>query len=208
MRTVGEDAEPFALALAAVRRAPVRPELAVDEGPAPQRLAPHALALNAELAADPDGPVSGRFVLLHDPDGVDEWGGTFRAVVFVRSPIEEDLIADPLIHEVGWSWITESLETSGARWLNLGGTVTRTAGRSFGTMSERPADGYLEIRGSWTPAPDGDEAAESTMDRHVSAWLAVLGHCAGLPPMPPMAPGEQGGSGIAALRSRVRNEAR
>lgn len=202
MRPVGTDTEAFAVAVGRVRSAAVRPEFTVDEGPAPQRLAPHAIALNAELAAADDDAVSGRFVLLHDPDGVDEWDGDFRAVVFVKSPIEDDLISDPMIHEVGWSWVTESLALSGARCEHLGGTVTRTAGQSFGSMAERPAEGYLEIRGSWTPIASDHASVEEEMDRHVSAWLALLGLCAGLPPLPMNVPD------MGTLRRRVRNEAR
>lgn len=202
MRTVGTDTEGFAIAVGRVRAAAVRPEFTVDEGPAPQRLAPHAVALNAELAAEEDDAVSGRFVLLHDPDGVDEWGGNFRAVVFVKAPIEEDLIADPMIHEVGWSWMTEALSINAAAYDQLGGTVTRTSGQSFGSMSERPTEGYLEIRGSWTPAASGASPVEEEMDRHVSAWLALLALCAGLPPLPVDV------TDMGTLRKRIRNEAR
>jgi hypothetical protein len=202
MRTVGAATEGFAVALGRVRAAPVRPEFTVDEGPAPQRLAPHAVALNAELAAFDDDAVSGRFVLLHDPDGVDEWGGDFRAVVFVKSPIEDDLVSDPMMHEVGWSWVTEALASNGAAFEQLGGTVTCTSSQSFGSMDERPAEGYLEIRGSWTPAPSGADPVEEEMDRHVSAWLAILGLCAGLPPLPVDV------ADMDTLRRRIRNETR
>ena len=50
-------------------------------------------------------------------------------------------------------------------------------------MSDRPTDGYLEIRASWTPATvDGDVSEH--MDRHTRAWLRLLDHAAGLQPMP------------------------
>lgn len=80
MRTISARTDAFEAALEQVRAVVARPELELDEAPAPQRLAPSSLALTVDMA-DPDGPVaSGRFVLLHDPDGVDEWAGTFRAV--------------------------------------------------------------------------------------------------------------------------------
>lgn len=108
MRSVPKSGDAFAAALARVRAVVVRPEFRLDEAPAPARLAPSALALTAE-SADPDSDrASGRFVLLHDPDGVEEWAGTFRAVVFVRAALEHDLIGDPLLSEVGWSWLVES----------------------------------------------------------------------------------------------------
>lgn len=171
----------FAQALAQVRTVRLRPEFQLDEAPAPQRLAPSAIALTAE-AVNPDDAASGRFVLLHDPDGVDEWEGTFRAVVFVRAQVEADLVADPMLHEVAWAWVLEALDTCAATATQVGGTVTSTFGRSFGSMAERPAEGFLEIRGSWTPVADGTPATQ--MDRHVQAWADLLAHAAGLTPLP------------------------
>ncbi|MDD2817346.1 MAG: DUF3000 domain-containing protein [Candidatus Nanopelagicales bacterium] len=182
MRAVTAQDQAFEAAVSRIRMVKCRPEFELEEAPAPSRLAPFALAITADSSGEED-LASGRFVLLHDPDGVDEWEGTFRAVVFVRAALESDLIDDPLLHEVGWSWLTESLQSSGCEYLQLGGTITRNAGRSFGTMSDRPTDGYLEMRASWTPATvDGD--ASEHMDRHTRAWLRLLDHAAGLQPLP------------------------
>jgi hypothetical protein len=124
-------------------------------------------------------------VLLHDPDGVEEWEGSFRAVIFVRAALEQDLLDDPLLHDVGWSWVAESLAGRGCRVRQLGGTVTRTSGRSFGTMGDRPADGFVEIRGSWTPIEDDDTGAVlDDMADHVTAWVDLMAQAAGLPPVP------------------------
>lgn len=171
----------FAQALEQVRAVRIRPEFRLDEAPAPHRLAPSAIALTAE-SVDPDDAASGRFVLLHDPDGVDEWEGSFRAVVFVRAQVESDLVADPMLHEVAWAWVLEALDECDARALQVGGTVTSTFGRSFGSMADRPSEGYLEIRGSWTPVAEDSPATE--MGRHVQAWADLLAHAAGLAPMP------------------------
>ena len=182
MRAVTAQDQAFEAAVSRIRTVKCRPEFELEEAPAPSRLAPFALAITADSSGEED-LASGRFVLLHDPDGVDVWEGTFRSVVFVRAALESDLIDDPLLHEVGWSWLTESLQSSGCEYLQLGGTITRNAGRSFGTMSDRPTDGYLEIRASWTPATvDGDVSEH--MDRHTRAWLRLLDHAAGLQPMP------------------------
>ena len=182
MRAVTAQDQAFEAAVSRIRTVKCRPEFELEEAPAPSRLAPFALAITADSSGEED-LASGRFVLLHDPDGVDEWEGTFRAVVFVRAALESDLIDDPLLHEVGWSWLTESLQSSGCEYLQLGGTITRNAGRSFGTMSDRPTDGYLEMRASWTPATlDGDVSEH--MDRHTRAWLRLLDHAAGLQPLP------------------------
>ena len=182
MRTVMAHDHAFEAAVASIRTVVARPEFHLEEAPSPSRLAPCALAITAESTGEQD-LASGRFVLLHDPDGVDEWEGTFRAVVFVRAFLEADLIDDPLLHEVGWSWLIESLASSTCTYGQLGGTITRNSGRSFGTMSDRPADGFLEIRASWTPL-DGVEPVAESMDRHAHAWLRLLDHAAGLQPLP------------------------
>ena len=186
MRTVTAHDHAFEAAVARIRTVVARPEFLLQEAPSPSRLAPFALAITAESAGEQD-LASGRFVLLHDPDGVDEWEGTFRAVVFVRAYLEADLIDDPLLHEVGWSWLIESLQSSSCTYGQLGGTITRNSGRSFGTMSDRPADGFLEIRASWTPL-DGSAPVAECMDRHTQAWLRLLDHAAGLQPVPENVP--------------------
>lgn len=185
MRSVIADADPFAIALDRIREVSARPEFEVEEAPAPGRLAPDALALTVDVTSgDSADLATGRFVLLHDPDGVDEWGGTFRAVVFVRASIETDLASDPMLSEVGWSWLVDSLDSAQAQSIQLGGTVTRTFGTSYGTMSDRPSDGTIEIRASWTPVSGDDSPVESVMGRHVQAWLTLLEHAAGLTPEP------------------------
>ncbi|GDX32725.1 hypothetical protein LBMAG15_16600 [Actinomycetes bacterium] len=198
MRSVPKSGDAFAAALARVRAVVVRPEFRLDEAPAPARLAPSALALTAE-SADPDSDrASGRFVLLHDPDGVEEWAGTFRAVVFVRAALEHDLIGDPLLSEVGWSWLVESLAGAGAESAEAGGTVTCSSGQSFGSMADRPTDGFVEIRASWTPIATDGSPVEFAMERHVEAWIDLLAHAAGLMPVP------QGISQVSSPRSRRR----
>lgn len=183
MRRAAAEQEAFSAALAAIAALRPRPEFHLEEVPAPQRLAPDALALTAELwDADDEEAGTGRFVLLHDPDGVDEWDGTFRAVVFVRAPLEPVLATDPLLADVGWSWLVDALSSSGAESVQLGGTVTRTTGNSFGTMSDRAGDASIEIRASWTPA--GNSGVAHQMDRHVRAWLALLELAAGIVPVP------------------------
>jgi len=197
-------ADEFSQALAEVRSVRIRPEFHIDEAPAPQRLAPSAVAITAE-SVHGDDSATGRFVLLHDPDGVDEWEGTFRAVVFVRAQVEADLVADPMLHEVAWAWLLEALDASEATAIQIGGTVTSTSGRSFGSMADRRAEGFLEIRGSWTPTaglasaemPGADTSAAAQMGRHVQAWMDLLAHAAGLTPLPPDVPRVDLGRGRA-----------
>ena len=70
-RTVtGRESPEFARALEALHGARLRPEVRLTEVPAPQRIAPYAVALTADVAdpRDPDDDLaSGRFVLLHYP---------------------------------------------------------------------------------------------------------------------------------------------
>lgn len=198
MRTISARPDAFERVLEQVRAVEVRAELVLEEAPAPQRLAPSALALTVELDDPEAPPASGRFVLLHDPDGVDEWAGTFRVVVFVRAELEADLVEDPMLHDVGWSWVTESLAGSGARATQVGGTITRTSGRSFGTMVDRPSDGFVEIRASWTPVEDANGVVQDDMGVHVTAWLDLVAQAAGLPPLP------VGVTHVGAARRRIR----
>lgn len=178
----------------------VRPEFEVATAPSPSRLAPYACTLTAQAGQAPEDATwesaSGRFVLLHDPDGVDEWEGTFRAVIFARCDVEAEMLVDPLVHEVAWSWTTDALEP--LRTAQIGGTVTVSTGTSFGTMAERRPDGLIEVRASWTPAlGPGDRESADDIEDHVRAWIDILGRLAGLPPLPP------GVSSVGARRARV-----
>ncbi len=181
MRPIADSGDPFARAVAQVQQALPRPEFSLQEAPAPQRLAPAALALTVESVEDVAPAASGRFVLLHDPDGVDEWEGTFRAVVFARADLDAELVDDPVLLDVAWSWVEEV--TAPLHVGHVGGTVTRSVGRSFGTMSDRPTEGTIELRASWTPLED-DRGTVDSLGAHVQAWLDLVGQLAGLPPLP------------------------
>jgi hypothetical protein len=182
MRTVTPAADQFALTIEQISSALVRPDITLTQVPAPSRLAPFALAMTAEPTDVDSDAFSGRFVLLHDPDGVDEWNGTFRAVIFARAQLESDLLNDDLVREVAWSWILES--TGGLQITELGGTVTSNFGQSFGTLSDRPADGFVEVRSSWTPIEDESGAPVDNLGTHLSAWIDVLCFAGGLVPLP------------------------
>src|SRR3954452_24964506 len=150
--------EEFRVAVARLRAARLRPEVFCEEMPAPQRIAPYSAALTADVTVDgPDlGP--GRIILLHDPAGNDAWDGTYRCVAYARAEIELDLVTDPMLAAVGWSWLTEDLETHGAAYTAASGTVTRFATESFGGMADEGGSAQLELRASWTPLGTGLEA--------------------------------------------------
>lgn len=172
----------FRLAVDALRAARLRPEIEVDPTRPPQRLAPHAYALEAALVDGDDDLADGRLVLLHDPAGHDAWQGTFRMVTLVRAELEPEMAADPLLPEVCWSWLTGALEARGLSYGEPSGTVTRAGSHYFGGLSDRPPATQIEIRASWTPREGLDGVPDSAS--HLVAWCDLLCQVAGLPPSP------------------------
>ncbi|HET9859995.1 MAG TPA: DUF3000 domain-containing protein [Nocardioidaceae bacterium] len=168
--------EEFRVAAASMRKAKLRPEVLCEEMPAPQRIAPYATALSADVTVDGTDVGTGRIILLHDPAGNEAWAGTFRCVAYVRAEIDPELITDPMLAAVGWSWLTEALDAHGAEYAAPSGTVTKVSSESFGSMSDEPTTAQLEIRASWTPAGD--------ITAHVEAWGELLCTASGLPPVP------------------------
>jgi hypothetical protein len=175
----------FRGAVDSMRGARLRPEVFCEEMPAPQRIAPYAFALSADVTVDDTDIGTGRIILLHDPAGNDAWDGTFRCVAYARADIDHEVAADPLLAEVGWSWLTEALDAHGAVYAAPSGTVTTVASESFGGMATEPATAQIEIRASWTPVGD--------LTAHAEAWGELLCTAAGLPPVP---------DGVATMPSR------
>jgi hypothetical protein len=204
-----------------------RPELAFENQPPPRRLAPFAAAIGATVH-DPDGPPAagdeadtevgwGSFVLLYDPAGQTGWAGPFRIIVYIRTELEPEIAADPLIGQVGWSWLTEALDARTAGYRQISGTVTRVVTEGFGAKEAEPVATGFELRASWSPAGPGAarpaaRAPASTpgpsmqatvhpglaphdLDGHVAAWCDALCAAVGLPPLP---------AGVSPLRPRPR----
>lgn len=183
----------FQLAVAQMREARLRAEVFCEEMPAPQRIAPFASALSADVSMDGEEVGTGRLVLLHDPAGNDAWEGTFRCVAYARAEIDPEMANDPLLAEVGWSWLVEALAAHGATYLAPSGTVTKVSSESFGSMAEEDATAQLEIRASWTPLGNPAEDGVLHLGPHTEAWGELLCTAAGLPPVP---------DGVAPLPSR------
>jgi hypothetical protein len=202
--------------LGTLRKARCRGELHLAEIPAPARLAPFAVALGAEVLApgpgtaptpvhgpaamalaaasgtpDDDGTelATGRFILLHDPEGSAVWDGEFRIVTYIRAQLEPEMGNDEMLGTVAWTWLVEALENHKAPYRAAGGTATRVLSESFGTLAERPGSIDIELRASWTPATS-DVAA------HLEAWSDMVCTFAGLPPLP---------DGVTPLPQRRRN---
>lgn len=181
--------EDFLRALDSLRHTRLRPEIHLEEIPAPARIAPYGAALTGEfyLPSDPDEELaSGRFIALYNPDGHDDWQGCFRIVTLIRAAVEHEMSSDPMLGEVAWSWVLESLREQTEGFTALSGTVSRVINQSFGEVAERPDTTDLEIRASWTPSsPD--------LSGDYLAWAALLGSCAGVPGLP---------DGVASLDQR------
>jgi hypothetical protein len=177
--------EEFRLAVKQLRDARLRPEILCEEMPAPQRISPFSAALSADVLIAGNEVGGGRLVLLYDPAGNDAWAGTLRCVAYARADIDPDMVTDPLLSGVGWSWLTESLEAHGAEYAAPSGTVTRVASESFGGMSDEPATAEIEVRASWSPV--------GVLTPHVEAWGDLMCTAAGLPPVP---------AGVVAMPSR------
>ena len=167
----------FARAVAALRAVRLRPEVTLSEVPSPGRIAPYSMALSADVATGDTELASGRFVLLHDPAGQDAWEGTMRAVTFVRAELEPEMGADPVLGDVGWTWLLECLAAAGAHPVAAGGTVTRVISQSHGSLADRPPVVEIEIRASWTPV-------DADLGPHLRGWAGLLCTAAGLPPVP------------------------
>ena len=156
-----------------------RDDISFEDSPAPRRLAPYAVAMGAVAYRDGIEAGSGRLVLLYDPDGQDGWTGVFRLVAYVRADIEEEMAADPLLGQVGWSWLTDALEQRAPGYTAPSGTVTRVVTEGFGAKAgELPVTGF-ELRASWSPPEDTD------LGVNVEAWCDLLAAAAGLPAPPP-----------------------
>ena len=159
----------------AIRALQPRNEISLSEVPAPQKLAPFAFALSADVE---EVTATGRFVLLHDPAGQDGWGGLYRCVTFIRSAIDPEMAADPVLCDLGWRFLFDSLDKYDCGYQNPSGTVTKVSSASFGTLKGQVENNELEIRASWTPEnPD-------QIPNHAKAWLEAIEICCGMTPIP------------------------
>ena len=159
-----------------------------EDVPAPKRLAPYATAIAASVQRDGADVAWGRLVLLYDPDGQEGWDGVFRLVAYIRADVEPEMAADPLLGEVGWSWLSEALDAHVPGYAVPSGTVTRVITEGFGAKrDELPLTGF-ELRASWSPAGPGDSDADDRdldildLSAHISAWCDCLSAAAGLEP--------------------------
>lgn len=170
--------------IAILREFTPRVEIILEEVPAPQKLAQYSFAFtadvsNGQLGEGEDELASGRFVILHEPGGQDTWEGEFRCVTFMRATVDSEMHEDPLLPEVGWNWLLDSLQEADALYSAPSGTVTRVSSASFGKLSSRHDESEVEIRASWSPIL----TSPLELIPHVQAWCNFISEVAGLPPL-------------------------
>jgi hypothetical protein len=168
--------------------ASTRDDLELESWPAPKRLAPHAVALAVTAFRDGEEAGEGKLMLLYDPAGQDGWTGAFRIVVQVQADVDEEMAGDPLLGEVGWSWLTDALDLHAPGYAAPSGTVTRVITEGYGAKSDDAPSTGFELRASWCPGDGGsgdfggeaDELA-AEIGGAVAAWCELLASAAGLP---------------------------
>jgi Protein of unknown function (DUF3000) len=154
-----------------------------EDEPAPRKLAPFAAAVAAVVVRDGTEVAWGRLIVLYDPRGQESWTGNFRVIAYVRADVEPEIAADPLLGEVGWSWLTDGLQAHAPGYAAPSGTITRVVTEGFGAKGDDESVTEFELRASWSPQ---DEAVlDAGLAGDVAAWCDVLAAAAGLPPQPP-----------------------
>ena len=143
------------MAVRRLRDVRLRPEVVLEEVPAPQRIAPYALALSAPTPSSTarSSPPGGSSCCTTRPRprrgrGPSAWSAS---CVPCSSPSSA---RTRLLGQVGWSWLEDSLSASGVAATAVGGTVTRVVSESYGALAAKPATVELEVRASWTPLGD------------------------------------------------------
>ena len=180
----------------------LRADFTFEDVPAPKRLAPYAIATSATVRRDNVEIAWGRLVLLYDPKGQEGWPGLYRLISYLRAEVDPEIAADPMLCQVGWSWLIEALDARTPGYGAPSGTVTRVTTEGFGGKEGEPPAHEFELRASWSPVspvgpvgmPGGASAvpadAAGSADpavldiaAHVTAWYDSLAAAAGLPPL-------------------------
>ena len=179
------------------RQGSLRAEFAFEDIPAPKKLAPYATATAATVRRDQADIAWGRLVLLFDPGEPEGWHGCYRLISYLRAEIDPEIAADPMLGQVGWSWLIEALNARTPGYAAPSGTVTRVTTEGFGGKEDEPSVHGYEQRASWSPAADDMPLDGPDIAAHVTAWCDSLAAAAGLPPLalgarPLPAPGRAG----------------
>ena len=165
----------FAAAALSLTEPALRSELETTQIPAPDRIAPWALAFAAQAPNPADTPMNrgvGRVVFLHDPEQFDVWGSNMRVIAYGKSPLENDMGVEEDVAHYWWSELMRALNTHGATFTNEAGTVTKMSSTGMGSLANDPNSSEVEIRASWSPTDDD-------LGKHFAAWQDIIASMAG-----------------------------
>ncbi len=166
----------FLAALQALRITPRPAGLAVQEVPAPPRLAPFSVAIkvHTDTPEDEIPSATSTLVVLYDPSQRDIWGGDFRVVGHLRAHIDQEMSNDPILGEFLWTALLDRLNNEVDDFSGVLGTVTRELSQTFGGLTLRGSTLNVELRCSWS-------TDDTNLDQHLFAWCKYVLESAGLP---------------------------
>jgi hypothetical protein len=98
-----------------------------------------------------------------------------RLVAYASAEVDEEMLVDPLLPTVAWSWLIGALHERAANFRAEGGTVTQTTSTRFGDIVGPRTSVAIELRASWT-------ADTADLAPHLHAFVDLLCTAAGLPP--------------------------
>lgn len=165
----------FAAAALSLGEPVLRAELNTSQIPAPERIAPWALAFAAQAPNPADTPMNrgvGRIVFLYDPEQFDTWGSNMRVIAYGKSPLESDLGIEDDVAHFWWEELVRALKNHGAQYSHEAGTVTKMSSTGMGSLANDPSTSEVEIRASWSPQHD-------ELGPHLAAWQDLIAAMAG-----------------------------
>jgi hypothetical protein len=165
----------FASAALSLGEPLLREELISEQIPAPEKIAPWALAFAAQAPNPADTPMNrgvGRIVFLYDPEQHETWGSNMRVIAYGKSPLENDLGVEEDVAHFWWEELMRSLKSHGAKFSHEAGTVTKMTSTGMGSLANDPSASEVEIRASWSPQHD-------ELGPHLAAWQDLIAAMAG-----------------------------
>ena len=153
----------------------LRDELETKQIPAPDKIAPFALAFAAQVpnpANTPNNRGVGRIVFLYDENQFETWGSNMRVIAYGKSPLEQDIGIEEDMANYCWEWLTRALERHDAKFSNEAGTITKIVSTGMGSLSQDSNSSEVEIRASWSPQDDN-------FGPHLAAWQDLIAGMAG-----------------------------
>jgi len=165
----------FAAAALSLGQPVLRSELNTSQIPAPEKIAPWALAFAAQAPNPADTPMNrgvGRIVFLYDPEQFDTWGSNMRVIAYGKSPLESDLGIEEDVAHFWWEELVRALKNHNSKYSHEAGTVTKMTSTGMGSLSNDPSTSEVEIRASWSPQED-------ELGPHLAAWQDLIAGMAG-----------------------------